>query len=202
MNQPTFKTQERLNGFPLVKAVYILYRRLVEQGTRTTYFWLTDKILQRIQGFSPPHISRIVPQLYVGGQPRRHGLQRMRELGIHASVNMREEYDDAPHGVALDHYLWLPTTDDDPPTIEDLEKGCNFIAAQISAGNGVYIHCAEGVGRAPTMAAAYLVSTGMTASQAWDAVCQMRPFVRPYPRQRAIIKSFARHWAQQEKEKP
>lgn len=115
----------------------------------------------------------------------------MRALGITAVVNMREEADDAERGVALDHYLWLPTTDDTPPTMADFTRGASFIAEQIKAGHGVYIHCAAGVGRAPSMAAAYLIHTGMAPDAAWETVRQGRPFIRPTPPQIEALKAFS-----------
>jgi protein-tyrosine phosphatase len=190
MESKVFERHARLSAFPPAQLVYIIYRRLLEHGVRTTFLWVQDKILRRMFGFSPPHISQVLPHLYVGGQHRRRGLTRMRALGISAVVNMREESDDVQRGVALDHYLWLPTTDDTPPTMEDLSRGAAFIAAQIAAGRGVYIHCAAGVGRAPVMAAAYLVRTGMEPAQAWETIRQGRPFIRPTPPQIATLAAF------------
>ncbi len=191
MEQRVFEKQMRFKTFPPLELVYIVYRRLREHGLRATYYWVQDKILRRTMGFSPLHISRVQPLLYVGGQHKQRGLARMRELGITAVVNMREESDDAQRGVALDHYLWLATTDDTPPTMDDLARGVEFIAQHIDAGRGVYIHCAAGVGRAPAMAAAYLVHTGMTAAQAWDTVRRARPFIRPTPPQIVALNAFA-----------
>ncbi len=191
MEQSVFAKQTQFNTFPPFKLVYIVYRRLCEQGVRATYLWVQDKVLRRTAGFSPPHISRVQPLLYVGGQHKQRGLARMRALGITAVVNMREESDDAQRGVTLDHYLWLATTDDTSPTMEDLARGVDFIAQNIAAGRGVYIHCAAGVGRAPLMAAAYLVHTGMSAAQAWDAIRRARPFIRPTPPQITALDAFA-----------
>jgi len=191
MEQAIFEKQTRLKTFPPFVLVYIIYRRFLEQGVRATYLWIQDKIARHTRGFSPPHISQVKPDLYVGGQHKRRGLGQMRDLGIVAVVNMREESDDAERGVALDHYLWLATTDDTPPTLRDLERGVAFIGHHIAAGHGVYIHCAAGVGRAPMMAAAYLVHTGMSAALAWDAIRQVRPFIRPTPSQIAALAAFA-----------
>jgi hypothetical protein len=115
----------------------------------------------------------------------------MRDEGITAVVNMREEADDAERGVSLDHYLWLPTTDVAAPTLEDLARGVAFVAAQHDAGRSVYIHCASGVGRAPTMAAAYLVHRGASPEEAWDAIRRTRPFIRPTPPQISVLQAFA-----------
>lgn len=191
MEQPVFEKQMRFKTFPPLELVYIVYRRLREHGARATYYWVQDKVLRRTVGFSPPHISQVQPLLYVGGQHKQRGLARMRELGISAIVNMREESDDAQRGVTLDHYLWLATTDDTPPTMEDLTQGVDFITQHIAAGRGVYIHCAAGVGRAPAMAAAYLVHTGMDVVQAWDTIRRTRPFIRPTPPQIVALNAFA-----------
>jgi protein-tyrosine phosphatase len=191
MEQAIFEKQTRLKIFPPCALIYIVYRRLLEHGVRATYLWIQDKIVRRTRGFSPPHISRVQPNLYVGGQHRRRGLVLMRNLGIAAVLNMRKESDDAQRGLALDHYLWLSTTDDTSPTPEDLERGVEFIRHHVAEGRGVYIHCAAGVGRAPMMAAAYLVSTGMSAAQAWNTIRQVRPFIRPTPPQITALDAFA-----------
>jgi protein-tyrosine phosphatase len=191
MKQAIFERQTRLKTFPPFALVYIIYRRLLEHGVRATYLWVQDKIARRTRGFSPPHISQVQPNLYVGGQHRQRGLAQMRHLGITAVINMREESDDARRGLALDHYLWLSTTDDAPPTPEDLDRGVEFIRQHIAERRGVYIHCAAGVGRAPMMAAAYLVRTGMSAAQAWDAIRQVRPFIRPTPPQIRALDAYA-----------
>ncbi|MBN2391039.1 MAG: dual specificity protein phosphatase family protein [Anaerolineae bacterium] len=191
MEQAIFEKQTRLKTFPPCALIYIIYRRVLEHGVRATYLWVQDKIVRRTRGFSPPHISQVQPNLYVGGQHQRRGLAQMRALGIAAVVNMREEFDDARRGLALDHYLWLSTTDDTSPASEDLERGVDFISHHIAAKRGVYIHCAAGVGRAPMMAAAYLVRTGMSAAQAWDTIRQVRPFIRPTPPQITALNAFA-----------
>jgi dual specificity MAP kinase phosphatase len=183
---------ERLKGFPPAQMVYIIYRRIIEHGIIATYLWITDKVLRRVKGFSPSHISEVIPGLYVGGQQTKRGLNQMRALGITAVVNMREESDDATRGVTLDHYLWLPVTDDAAPVLDDLDRGSRFIKTQLSEGRGVYVHCASGVGRAPTLATAYLVYAGKTASDAWSMVREGRPFIRPTPPQIEIISEYAR----------
>jgi protein-tyrosine phosphatase len=106
-------------------------------------------------------------------------------------VNLRSEFDDAAHGIEPDAYLWLPTHDDHAPSLDQLRSGVAFIGQAIEGGGKVYVHCASGVGRAPTMAAAYLVSTGLSPDQAWAQIRRVRPFIRPTPPQLAVIDQFA-----------
>ncbi len=192
MDSKTFDKHQRLEAFPPAKLFYILYRRFLEQGLGVTGLWLRDKVARRLHGHSPTKLSRVMQRLYVGGQQSRRGLRKMRETGIEAVVNMREESDDAARRRAGEHYLWLPTTDDAPPTLEDLEKGVDFIEGHVCAGRGVYVHCASGVGRAPTMAAAYLVSKqGLSPQEAWEKIRESRPFIRPTPPQIEVIERVA-----------
>lgn len=172
----------------------VLCWRLCKQGLGVTFLWLKDHLLRLVTGMSPPATSRIMPNLYVGGQHYGRGLRRMAELGITASLNLREKADDRAKGVALEKHLWLPTTDDTPPSPEQLDRASEFIAEALAEGRGVYVHCMSGVGRAATTAAAYLISTGLTIDQAWSVIRGVRPFVRPSEAQLAALEEFqARH---------
>ena len=174
----------------LRKGLGILHWRLREQGLRVTALWLTDHALRVLTGISPPATSRIRPSLYVGGQHYRRGLRRLARLGISASLSLRREASDEARGVALERHLWLPTTDDAPPTYEQLREASAFVRDALAEGRGVYVHCLSGVGRAATAVAAYLVSTGLTPDQAWAAIREVRPFVRPSEAQRVALRDF------------
>ncbi len=162
-----------------VEGVGIFFARLREQGVAVVRLWIRDHTLRVIQGVSPADTSRIVPGLYVGGQHYRHGVGRMARLGIGATLSLRGETDDAALGVALERHLWLPTTDNTPPTVEQLHRAVGFVSQALEDGQGIYIHCKSGVGRAPATAAAYLVSTGLSPAEAWALIRRARPFIRP-----------------------
>ncbi len=161
------------------KNLGILWSRLYRQGFRATALWAADHLVRVVTGAPICRLSEIAPGLHVGGQYRRRGWARLRERGVTAVVNLRIEFDDNDAGIAPERYLYLPTVDDEPPTLEHLREGVFFITEEIERGGGVYIHCGAGVGRAPTMAVAYLVSTGLTPSEAWEKVRAVRPFIRP-----------------------
>ncbi len=192
MKPAVYEKHERLKACPPAHFIYIVYRRLVEEGLRAMWLWVQDKIVRLIEGYSPPYLSQVTPHLYVGGQHTSRGLEAMHEHGIHAVVNMREEFNDADHGRAPEDYLWLPITDDTAPSLEDLDKGAVFIRDHIAQGDGVYVHCKAGVGRAPTMAAAYLVHRGATPEEAWAILKGGRPFIRPTPPQLDVIRAYAK----------
>ena len=181
-----------LNGLfgQLGKGIGIVIARLREQGVKVSYLWVRDHLLRRVIGMSPADTSQVSPGLYVGGQHYRHGLKHMASLGISATVSMRQESDDVPRGVALARHLWLPTVDDTPPTLEQLSQAAEFIQDAIERGYGVYVHCASGIGRAPTAAASYLTSTGMPPTEAWETIRRARPFIRPKVKQVKQVELF------------
>lgn len=175
----------------LVRGLGILRRRLAEQGLRVTAWWAADHVVRIISGAPLQCVSQITPQLHVGGQYRGRGWPRMRARGITAVVNVRVEFDDQEAGIAPPRYLHLHVVDDQAPTLEQLRTGCVFIAEEVARDGVVYVHCGSGIGRAATMAAAYLMDTGRTEKEAWALIRTSRPFIRPTRPQLKQIERFA-----------
>lgn len=165
------------------KGVGIVTRRLREQGFKTTAVWVYGRGAAKLTGVPTLRYSQITPQLFVGPQYGKRGMAHLQKHGITHGVNLRIEFDDAEHGLALPHYCHLPTIDDDAPSMEHLQEGIAFIKQAVADEGKVYIHCAGGVGRAPTMAAAYLMSTGKTLDEALAIIRQARPFISIMPPQ-------------------
>lgn len=175
----------------LPRILEILIRELRRKGLWVATLYLHDHVVRLATGAPPAIYSRITPHLHVGGQYTASGWERLRERGITAVVNMRDEFDDAEAGVAPERYLFLPTVDDTPPTVAQLCQGVRFIHQEIQAGGEVYVHCMLGVGRSVTMIAAYLVATGMKPSAAWRTIRRRRPFIQPTVGQEARLVEFA-----------
>lgn len=151
---------------------------------------LTDHSIRILFGTPASHRSMITPQLFVGGQFFERGMKRLRQWGITAVVNMRMH-----HPPAFKHHSWLkalhlPTIDNTAPSMEHLKKGIEFIQREIDAGGKVYVHCRAGEGRGPTMAVAYLISTGLTFEDAEAQVKKVRTFIRITPPQRKILQEL------------
>jgi hypothetical protein len=175
----------------LQKGWEITRRRIGEQGLIVTLVWIYGRGLPALTGVPIWRFSRITPQLYVGPQYRINGLRSLKLEGIDAVVNMRVEKDDQILGLAPARYCYLPTIDDDAPSMEHLAKGVRFIDEVIRSGGKVYIHCGAGVGRAPTMAAAYLISMGHKPDEAISIIRKVRPFIYIMPVQLQQLERFA-----------
>jgi dual specificity MAP kinase phosphatase len=173
------------------KALGILWGRLSGQGVRVTAVWAADHIVRIVTGAPIRRVSQITPQLHVGGQYRQRGWEQLAARGVTAVVNLRVEFDDEAAGIAPQRYLYLPTVDDTPPSLEHLRAGVAFITEEVRRGGGVYVHCGSGIGRAPAMAAAYLVSTGLAPGEAWAKIRTARPFILPKLTQLSQVDAFA-----------
>ena len=169
----------------------ILTRRLREQGLWVTLQWAFGRGLPKLTGAPLAYNSRITPQIWVGPQFNRRGRTYLQRRGVNGSVNLRVEFDDAANGLALEHYCYLPTVDDDCPSPEHFQKGVDFIRSVVREGGQVYIHCKAGVGRAPTMAAAYFVAEGMTVDAALALIRRTRPFIAITPPQMEALHRYA-----------
>lgn len=173
------------------KFLHLLKVRLASQGMATTALWMFN-ILNRLALDTPIQKQcQVTPQLFVGAQFHRRGWRILQEWGIHGVVNLRSEFNDLSLGVNIPEYLHLPTVDDTAPAMADLQRGVDFITRVIAQGGKVYIHCGAGVGRAPTMAAAYLISRGDSAQAAWHRIRRARKFIRPTQAQIEVIEQFA-----------
>ena len=151
--------------------------------------YLQDILSGLITGAPRLTTSQVSPHLYVAGQHWRHGWETLKAWGVTAIVNMRRHHPFTPPEPV--RVLRLPTTDHTAPNLDDLKRGAEFIREEIERGGAVYVHCREGRGRGPTMAAAYLVSTGMTPDEAWESIRKARPFINPTRRQKEQLIRFA-----------
>ena len=186
----------------LSKGVRTVRDRLRAQGVRTTALWAYARGLPKLTGVPILRYSRVTETIFVGPQFRRNGKTALIRAGITHIINMRSEFDDAEYGLTIgedrtDHYCHLPTVDDEPISVAHIAEGIRFIDNAIEGNGRVYIHCSAGVGRAPSMAAAYLISKGYRAEDALGEIEAVRPFIRPTRAQIVALKEFENSERQQ-----
>lgn len=128
----------------------------------------------RIAELSPTrlNLSWITPNLAVGGAMHTRDIPRLRQMGITAIVDCREEASDDELALARNgmDFLRLPTPDAHTLAQESLDRGVDWIRKQVVRGARVYVHCSHGVGRAPELGACVLVAEGHLASEALGIV--------------------------------
>ncbi len=115
-----------------------------------------------------------------GGIWNSRNMEELAQAGVTHVLNMQQEFDDQPLGLAFGvKVLWNPTDDDFlPKPPELLRLGCEFaLAALNDPGAKVYVHCAAGVHRAPMMTLAILCALDWPIDDAITLVVSKRPVV-------------------------
>lgn len=115
-----------------------------------------------------PLLEPVVDGIFQGGRPGREDLAQLRAAGIGAVLDLVAEMADP---IELRHardivYLALPTLDGTTPTLAELDRGVDFVAAQRAAGRKVLIHCIFGHGRSSIFTIAALLESGIVATPA------------------------------------
>lgn len=146
---------------------------------------------RRRAGDLPPNVDEITDQLYVGGFIDAEDWRLLFERGITVDVSLQAERLDDFGELLPDAYLWLPTVDHSPPTLEAIRMGVAFISAALDTGKRVLIHCHAGKGRSALLCAATLVARGMRVEEAWKLVKERRPIAGLHAPQWEALKAFA-----------
>jgi len=138
----------------------------------------------------PKELDWVATDLAIGSDIR--DLDFLRRQGISAVVGLQAERLDEESKLrsAGIEYLRVPIKDGHAPELSQIQSMVSWINKQAENGRKVYMHCAAGVGRAPTMAIAYLVSTGLTADQAFAEIKQKHHDTDPGPRQLEAVREY------------
>ncbi len=138
----------------------------------------------------PQELDWVVPDLAIGSDIR--DLDFLKRHGISAIVGLQAERSDEESRLlnAGMEYLHVPIKDGHAPELSQIQSMVDWINKQTQNGRKVYMHCAAGVGRAPTMAMAYLVSTGLTADQAFAEIKLKHHDTDPGPRQLDAVREY------------
>lgn len=135
--------------------------------------------------------SLVEPLLFVGGQFRPEQWSQLHALGVRAVLSLQAEREDSFGGAPPPIVLRLHVQDFSPPTLDQFAAGVAFIEEAHSASLPVFIHCHAGVGRAPIMAAAHLMSSRRLCHRvALAQVRAARPIIGPNRSQVARLREY------------
>jgi hypothetical protein len=138
-------------------------------------------------------VSRVTDQLFVGARLMPADASRLESLGVGYVVDLCAE---CPTNRRLARApferLGVPVLDRCPPTIDEVDRTVDWIAARIAGGGRVYVHCAFGRGRSAMVTAAALVRIGAArdSEEAIATIRRARPSIRLNAGQRAVLDAW------------
>lgn len=140
------------------------------------------------------NMSWVTPSLAVGGRILPADMRRLAASGVTRVVDTRSEHkdDETALGKVGIELLYLPTPDTYPLSVEQLQRGADWVNEQITNEQKVLIHCEHGVGRSVLLTAAALVEQGMGAHDAITLVQRRRWQAAPNHRQMQRLQEFER----------
>jgi protein-tyrosine phosphatase/Fe-S-cluster containining protein len=136
-------------------------------------------------------VSWITENLALGHAPMSYEeLNSMRNQGISGIVNLCGEFCDL-HEIQEEsgfEVYYLPTCDNEAPSIEELEKALDWLDEAIYLGKKVLVHCRHGIGRTGTFVTAYLLRKGFGLKLAKKKVEKTRATSSSFPQWRLLKK--------------
>ncbi|NXX46211.1 PTPM1 phosphatase, partial [Tricholaema leucomelas] len=164
---------------------------------------LYTAVRAQLPGSQRPWFHRIDSTVLLGALPlrgRSRGL--VVEQNVRAVVTLNEEYETRFLCCSVQEWeamgveqLRLSTVDlTGVPTLENLEKGVEFILQHRACGNSVYVHCKAGRSRSATMVAAYLIQLHRwNPQEAIEAIAKIRPHILIRHKQVQVLETFHRN---------
>ncbi len=138
----------------------------------------------------PEELDWITPNLAIGSDIRDINYLKMRSISALIGLQAERPDDERRLQSTGITYLHLPIKDGHAPELAQIQSMVDWVNQQRGMGRKVYMHCAAGVGRAPTMAIAYLVSTGLTVDEAYAQIKRKHPDTDPGPKQFAAVREY------------
>jgi protein tyrosine/serine phosphatase len=133
---------------------------------------LTPALAEKLKVEGLPNLGQVSATLFRGGQPKKEGYSKLKEMGVEIVVNLRDDKDDIAkerriveqHGMRFVSIPWNAWHGaDDHQVAEFLE----FLRA--NPERKIFVHCKAGKERTGVMIAAYRIAVqGWTAPQALD----------------------------------
>jgi len=127
--------------------------------------------------------TEVQPHLFLGDKKVAKDLDKIKELGITYVVNVTHELRNYFEHEPLFKYLKCDVLDSDQADISQyFEAAGQFIDEGLKEGNGVLVHCQQGISRSASVVIAYLMKyQGMKLSEAYTHLKKNRSQVKPKP---------------------
>jgi len=169
------------------KSIYSFLSRIKNYGLKTSLI----RTYSELTGIPIFRFSSITNQISIGQSPSKLGLYLLNQKRYKFILNLRSEYKIDKSIYKNFEIKHIPVIEFTSPTFEQLEEGANFINCAIIKNKKIYIHCREGISRAPCFLIAYFIRYHkLNFHDALNLILKKRYFINILPNQEARIKEY------------
>ena len=186
---PTLYRIALLILLPILKltGLYNFFGRVYRIGLKNTLV----RNFTEFSGIPIPNYTFIDNQISIGMQHKYLGKLVLKLYNHNAILNLRSEFDDKKRFLNLKFYKQIKLDEFKAPSINQLMEGSEFINDVIKNNGRIYIHCREGVSRAPLFACSYLIRyRGLGVRESINYIKRKRIFINILPCQLHILNKF------------
>ncbi len=122
--------------------------------------------------------DHVIDGVYIGSASAIYSVNELHEAGVNAVLKLYFNLPDWPEGFEVcDNAV----TDGEYIPPEVLQRGVDFIKAQVEAGKPVLVVCAHGISRSSTFVLAYLLERGYKLPDAFYLLSKQHTYTNPDP---------------------
>ena len=168
------------------KYIFLYLLRVRNFGPKIAFV----RTFTEITGIPLLKYSKISKNIALGMQPKLFGYYFLKYNKYEFILNLRSEYNNSS---IKDNFklLNIPVREYDKPTLSQLNKGADFIHNVVSKNKKIYIHCREGISRAPTFLIAYYIKyEKIDVKEAIKKIFSKRKFINILESQLSILRIF------------
>jgi atypical dual specificity phosphatase len=145
--------------------------------------------------------DEVEPGVMLGARPLPRDVPKLYALGVRGVVNMCDEYrgpTEAYQQLGIEQ-RWLRTVDFQPPSLDAVHQGVEFVQQMLEKDHKVYVHCKAGRARSATIVLCWLMKyRSMTAKQAQAILLNKRPHVKADLDKRQVVLDYAQQLSHSE----
>lgn len=139
-------------------------------------------------------VDQVAPWLFIGPALPADHLIELRARGVTHVVDLRSEHSDDPGAMeeAGLHWRRIPIPDREAPSERQISDLIAWLDAEAETVEdaALYLHCAAGIGRTPTVAIALLMHQDLSLTEAHAHVLRARPEAQPTDPQLAWLEAL------------
>ena len=170
----------------IFKKFYTFFYRIKTIGLKITLIRTFSETI----GIEFEKYSKINKNIYVGSSPSKLGLFILEKRNFKYILNLRinsRNYKFINNLIIFN----LPVEEFTSPSLSQLKVGTKFINEAIINNKKIFIHCREGVSRAPCFLIAYFIKYHKKSfKSSLNLIKKTRPFIKILPSQEKILIKF------------